>query len=382
MRRALPLLVLLAGTVGCSSEEPAGPGPGVDAGTEAGADAAPDANPDAPDAAAFAPSDKQLLSIGNLGANDEDPCVVRAADGRMLIAYFSERGGNADLYVKETSDGLSWSESRVTTSPDGDFYPHLHQDDAGRFHLVWFRWIALEVGSIWYSSSPDGVTWDPADEVQVTTEPDVDDWVPTAATTAVGDVLVFFASEKRDPGAASQVYFSRRAAGQTAWEPAAPVADLNDAIEHDTLPHVARTGGGLSLAFVRADPSAPVAYNHPSTDVYVATSTDGLSWTAPLCVTDDATDDVYDTFPALFADHAGASSLVWLSTRTGPPATSILPLSQLASYPEAARLEPRIEGYSPHLAATPTPGVFLGVWVEAEAQDPNAKDVYYRFLAE
>jgi hypothetical protein len=38
------------------------------------------------------------------------------------------------------------------------------------------------------------------------------------------------------------------------------------------------------------------------------------------------------------------------------------------------------EGDSSRVAATPTPGVFLGAWVEAEPDHRDAKDVYYRFF--
>ena len=116
------------------------------------------------------PTEPRLLSTGS-PTKDEDPSVLRARDGTMFVAWFSDRGGNADIYVTSTANGNDWTAPvRVTTHAGGDFNPHLVQDDQGTFHLVWFRWEALFRGNIRYNSSRDGRTWDPATEVAVTTE--------------------------------------------------------------------------------------------------------------------------------------------------------------------------------------------------------------------
>jgi hypothetical protein len=190
--RRLGMFAVAGALAGCSSDESGSglhPDAGVDATADsfvdsplpndAGSDAPGDAATDAPtDAPLFVPTEKQLLSDQNPDHLDEDPSAILAADGSLLVAYFSQRAGNPDLYLKRTTDGVSWTETRVTTDPGADYYSSLYQDDSGVVHLTWFRWTAFQVGSIWHNASPNGIDWDPANETQ-TLAPDVDDWVPT-----------------------------------------------------------------------------------------------------------------------------------------------------------------------------------------------------------
>src|SRR5262249_32814693 len=69
----------------------------------------------------FAATEPALLSTGSPN-NDEDPSVLLSSDGTLFVAWFSDRGGNSDIYVTSTSDGLTWATpSRVTTDSGGDF---------------------------------------------------------------------------------------------------------------------------------------------------------------------------------------------------------------------------------------------------------------------
>src|SRR5262245_30474903 len=73
----------------------------------------------------FKPSAPQLLSKDS-PTKDEDPSVLRARDGTLFVAWFSDRGGNPDIYISNTRNGIDWAEPvRITTSIDGDFYPNL-----------------------------------------------------------------------------------------------------------------------------------------------------------------------------------------------------------------------------------------------------------------
>jgi hypothetical protein len=88
------------------------------------------------------PIGPRLLSVHS-PTKDEDPSVICARDGTIFVAWFSDRGGNADIYITATHNGIDWSSPvRVTSSPSGDFYPNLIQDYQGTFHLVWFGWTA------------------------------------------------------------------------------------------------------------------------------------------------------------------------------------------------------------------------------------------------
>jgi len=52
----------------------------------------------------FQPTDPRLLSTGS-PTKDEDPSVLRARDGTMFVAWFSDRGNNPDIYVTSTANG-------------------------------------------------------------------------------------------------------------------------------------------------------------------------------------------------------------------------------------------------------------------------------------
>jgi hypothetical protein len=389
MRRGGVVLLATWLLVGCSDDDSVTPAKHTpDSGTLE--DSGPDTEADAElvdvivdaasDAALFTPGEKVLLSSDNPDALDEDPCVVAAADGSLLIAYFSHRNGNPDLYVRRTTNGVDWTEARITTSTAADYYPNLSQDEAGRFHLTWFRWTAFQVGSVWYSSTLDPMSWDEANEEQITNTPDVDDWIPTLARSKSGDLVVTFASEKRMPSQSSELFLSRKIAGSSDWQPPDQLATLGSTTEDDTLPAVTRIGDDLELVWVRCAPGGAAPCLSASADLFHSTSADeGLSWSAPEPITTDAPDTTADTLPSLYRDLSGSWALLWIHA---PPAsageTFEIPFSDLAATPVQ---RPIFEGYSPHAAATTTPGVFLAAWVEADATDQNKKDVYYRFFS-
>lgn len=355
MKRILPVLV---GTVlvACSDDVPPGLTP------------------------SFEPTSPTLLSVGS-PTRDEDPSVILARDGSVVVAWFSDRGGNNDIYITRTRDGSSWAPAvRVTTDPGGDFYPNLFQDEAGVFHLVWFRWYALERGHIVHNQSASPLSWDPAGEDSVTTTPDVDDWVP-CVTGAADSLLVFFVSNERDAvNPTNEIYLSIRHPGAPGWDDAIPVPGINSASEHDHLPFAAATGPNeFTLVWVRHDTSQPSPWLQPppTSHVYYARSADGTAWSAPVPVTNEP-GAVVNVFPSLYRRQNGAWRLLWLSTRAGAPAVFELPVAAIDAYPagivENTFLPP---GYSHRVAPTPAAGAYLGAWV----QGPDGmQDVYYRIF--
>ncbi len=328
----------------------------------------------------FQPTTPRLLSTGS-PTKDEDPSVIRARDGTLFVAWFSDRGGNADIYITSTSNGTDWSSPvRITTSSHADFYPTLFQDDQGTFHLTWFRWEAFFRGHIWYNSSADGLTWDQSAEVQVTTTADVDDWVPTITQAADGTLLVHFVSDARDVvNPTNEIYVATKGPTAVNWTPAVPLANINSATEHDHLPFAARTGNTITLVWVRHDTTNPIPWTDPlpKSDLFYSTSSDGLSWGVPVKITSEV-GNVVNVFPGLYPSLDDEWSFVWLSTKLGPPKVFELPLANANLYPMGLVENTLLPaGYSHRIAATSTPGVYLGAWVEGP---DGAQDVYYRFF--
>lgn len=389
MRRGGVALLVAWLSIGCSDDDPSTPAKHTpDSGTieDSGADTTPDAElpdviVDAPgDADVFTPGAKVLLSSDNPDSLDEDPCVLAGADGSLLIAYFSQRNGNPDLYVRRTTNGVDWTEARITTNAAGDYYPQLTQDETGRFHLTWFRWTAFQVGAVWYSNTLDPMSWDETSEEQITNTPAVDDWIPTLAKTKTGDLVVTFASAKRVPSQGSELFLVRKVAGSTYWSNPEQLTTLGSTTQDDTLPVVTRMGDALDLVWVRCTPGGAIPCLSESADLFHSTSADeGLSWSAPEPITSDTPDTTADTLPSLYRDDAGSWTVVWIHAPPSSPGEAVeLPFENLAATPVP---NPIFEGYSPHAALTATPGVFLGAWVESDPTDQNKKDVYYRFFS-
>ena len=110
---------------------------------------------------------------------NEDPCLLRAKDGTIYMAWFSDRSGDSHIYLTATKDALRWSEpvAIIQDGGAGNFYPTLAQTNDGTFHpqiaqrpdgtfiLVWTRYkpgkddYLSKTAEIYYALSTDGTTW-------------------------------------------------------------------------------------------------------------------------------------------------------------------------------------------------------------------------------
>ena len=317
------------------------------------------------------------LSTGS-PTKDEDPTVLMAKDGSIVVAWFSDRGGNNDIYITRTTKGTDWATPvRVTTSADGDFYPNLVQDSNGVFHLTWFRWYALNRGHIWYNQTIDPLMWNTADEVQVTTTADVDDWVPSIAATP-DKLYTFFVSEVRNAtNPTNEIYFSTSPLDSVAWGDAQPFPH-NNPFQHDHLPYAAWTGSQLDVVWVRHDTSQPSPWLDPppKSEICYAYTMDGVAWSFEYVVTPDA-GPVVHIFPQLYRRSGGDWRILWTTTRGGAPQLVELPLLEYYTYPSGVVGNAKLPaGYSHRVTRTPIDGLYLGAWVQGP---DGAQDIYYRF---
>ncbi len=331
-----------------------------------------------PGPAPFQPTQPTLLSTGS-PTKDEDPSVILARDGSIVVAWFSDRGGNPDIYITRTTDGVHWANAvRVTTSTDGDFYPNLYQDANGTFHLTWFRWYALNRGYIYYNRSKNPLSWNTAGEIQVTTTADVDDWVPSIAGTP-DSLRVFFVSDVRDTmNPTTEIYEASMHVDSTQWGPPRHMT-INSPTENDHLPFAAWTGNKLTLVWVRHDTSQPAPWLNPppNSQIYCAESFDGTTWSSAIPVTNDA-NPVVNVFPSLYQRQNGEWRLLWLSTRSGAQQIVEFPIANLGSYPTGLSVNTALSpGYSHRVARTSATGVYAGVWVQGPE---GAQDIYDRFF--
>jgi hypothetical protein len=158
-------------------------------GTDAG-------NPDAAGAPVFAAGEAITLT-GDNPAEDEDPFVLAAANGTMVVAWFGYVDGNADLFVATARAGETWSEpGRITTSAAADFAPQLAQTSDGWFHLTWFRRDPPpdNFARVRHTRTRDLAVWQDGDGAAVAHADPVEDCVPTIAERPDGDLQVVFVS--------------------------------------------------------------------------------------------------------------------------------------------------------------------------------------------
>lgn len=317
------------------------------------------------------------LITTNSPGKDEDPSLIRARDGSLWLAWFSERNGNSDIYITHSTDaGASWEPAvRVTTDPGGDFAPSLIQDSTGRFHLAWFRWTALNRGHIYYNTSTDGSTWNAAAEELVTTTDSVDDWVPTMTARADGTLLVYFVSALRNPNPGSDIYLSSKPKGGL-WSAATFVNGLNSATLNDHLPFVAPVGTGFRMVWVRNDPSQ-LPWQSTQSDLWISTSNDGVAWTASQRITTDPPNTV-NVFPEIYATQSGADAIVWLSAGPSETVVKETPLASALAYPLDVILYVGLPaGYSHRIAPTSVTGRYVAVWVQGPE---GSQDLYFTIV--
>ncbi len=317
----------------------------------------------------LAPGDPKVLSPANGAAapHDEDASILLASDDRFYVAWLSNRDGNDDLYVMRSDDGLTWSApSRVTTSLASDWYPTLVQGSSGLFHLVWMRQEAA-TRTVWYNSSPDGITWSPAAEVQVT-KGTSDDFVPYAVEHA-GKLLVYFDSLVRSGDATRSILLVQSTAlapsgAVTGWSAPLVLTSTNSAAESDQFPFVSRVPGtnALQMTWIRhtGNPGDINSYLDPTTDLMYANSLDGISWSTPIVVMDDAS---VDTMPSIYPIATG-QVLTWMRGVSNEP--HVMELEFGGTFPADAvdvTASNGIPGWSPRVTHTLEPGLHLRVWV-------------------
>ncbi|MEE9150969.1 MAG: Ig-like domain-containing protein [Thermoplasmata archaeon] len=180
--------------------------------------------------------------ITNYNGDDFGHSLMIDNGGTFWLVYTSERSGNYDIWVKNSTDGVTWSTPiQVTTNESYDGWGSFIQDSGGTYWMAWFSDRSGTV-QIWMSNSSDGINWD---------------------------------------------------------EPY-QVVSLMDENVYPSL--IQDSGGTYWLAWMNFDWDTWDIY------LYVSSSSDGLTWTAPTRVT-SATSDEWE--PSLIQDDTGIYRLVW-----------------------------------------------------------------------
>jgi hypothetical protein len=283
---------------------------------------------------------------------NEDPCLLRAKDGTIYMAWFSDRGGNPDIYINDSKDGgRTWSEPAAIIQGGGvgNFYPSLAQTNDGAFHLTWFRIDAKRrVFSVWYSNSGDARSWS---KPRAVTPLDKDyNWAPMIAASRDDSLWIAWASGRTGN---KDIFLIQSKDGGRTWQD--PVQVTRHPF-HDDLPKPAqKPDGTFILVWTRYKPSSKADYLSETADIYYATSRNGTAWSDPIAITRN---DYTDSIPELHSNIDRSEYFaVWCSAK----GSFDLSLSDVKARPMHL-LASSVEGYS--LRVLPlTDQDYLVVWV-------------------
>jgi hypothetical protein len=385
-------LALAFAAVGCGDDGPSDDADAsrVDAQTPAIDASAPDADP----LALLQPGDAFTLSTGNDTGQDEDPAILRASDGSLYAAWYSNRNGmkpngreDKEIFLSRTTDGATWTTPvQISGSDEYAFYPALAQDGVGTVHAVWWQVRLIPNGCtpsvdctgtdnrIRHASSTDGVSWDLDGDTEIAGGPG--DWLPSIVYDQVsGRLLVYFAAVVRDADGNTdfgettmRIYVVIHDGND--WSAPARLIGVNPDESHNTYPHVIQDDDGdFAMTWTRYDSTAPSdvlqVIMETSTETMYATSADGVTWSTPVELSGGDTEGAIDVFPWLHTNHAGDQHYVtWLSATMASAATWEMPVN--GTYPDDRVERDELEGYTARVVATATPGVFFGAWVEGD----------------
>ena len=300
--------------------------------------------------------------------DDEDPTVLLAQDGRFHVAWWSNRDGQVDLFTRSSRNGQTWSdEQRITNDADEDFYPSLVQARDGVFHLAWFR-LQRAAGrvDIWYTRSADGTHW--AAPVAITAQGQ--NWAPTIYEATRGVLWIVWSSWRAGN---RELFASRSTDSGRHWT---PPQRLTNSAEEDDFPHVSKMAGGKRvLVWTRYAPGSPLLdyFKDGTAEIVMATSRDGLHWSAPAAVSPADPDGRYVEFlPFVFSDRDGSRTYVsWTSNRARIDRGDIL-VRQIFSPSSPVRT--LVEGgYDAKVVASRRRGEFLIVWISGAA---GTRDIF------
>lgn len=291
--------------------------------------------------------------------NDYQPSLIRAADGRLMIALerLAPRTNSGDLYVSTSSNGgMTWTTPRLAVSGKlNERHPSLVQHPSGSFSLFFLVVDGRGAYSIHRATSPDGVTWTRQGAVNLgwSTAGDMN---PSVIVEGDGSLTMTY---QRYTGTGYVSYIARSTSGGASWDALRTTVSNGG---QGMLPRVAkRASDGVYMVTYQANgpdgqlaifartstnpydwsgPRTAVSQNENSHDsqpivledgrffvtyiavaadaafnVYYRTTTDGVTLSAPVKVTTDP--DLYDVQPhAILHGTPGHVILSWGRQRT------------------------------------------------------------------
>lgn len=264
-------------------------------------------------------------AVGDTGA---DTVPVIATDGTAWVVVWVSTdtlggtvGTDPDLLVSRSTDaGLTWSAPAALNGDAAgdtlsDLTPAITTDGAA-WVVVWAQGqlIGGDFDVKRSTSTDDGATWSPPAYLNAGAGADTgDDVQPTVAADGSGRFRAVWVTDENVGGTLGtdgDLMLSRSDDGGITWTPPVPLApDAQSDTAGDAQPSLATDGAGTWVAVWSRTPSGLGADG----DVVASRSADdGVTWTSPTTVNDDAGGDTGDDqFPSLVTDGRGAWVVGW-----------------------------------------------------------------------
>jgi hypothetical protein len=319
-----------------------------------GGEASPDAAP-APDAESRPDAtpppcddlDGLVVLLTDDPANDEDGTFFRDDSGTIHFAFISDRSGAGDVYMTSSVDAILWTEPRlVVGTPAADLLNVGTRTSDGLYHLTGRS--GMLVGD---ATSADLETWSAP---VAWTDPATMGWTAGMfQEDAAGDYWMISLSNR---SGSYKLYRQRSTDRGATWDP--PVPQTNHAQEDYVWGFRIAPDGTFVLVWQQNDLGDTSGF---SGDVYLSTSTDGTTWTAPLMLGPDIGQPALDIWPSLIEGPGGTLWAVWVSSR-GPTYPSTVGMQVYPTVdPNDVRLMPG-QGYSVRSQRLANGGTILA-WV-------------------
>jgi PKD repeat protein len=312
-----------------------------------------------------------------LGANQAEPAIAVDGSNNIVIVWTDARNGNNDVFFAKSTDGgqsfpfnirvndvpagaqsepdvaldhlnpniihVVWTDTRnaggsdiyYTNSTDGGSTfrtpnQRLNLDGAGGPEQsqpkiavgpnqdVYAIWTDARSGGavgrdIYFAKSTDrGTTWNT--NIWVNDDyltPNVAHMDPTIAVDSAGTIYAAW-TDNRNSNTGSDIYTARLTSGGSTFTPSVRANDDKTQASQST-PSLGAAAGTIELAWMDSRMAGSTNW-----DIYAASSSDGINWSANVRVNDDNV-NAFQIAPALAVDASRDVFVAWLDTR-GPTA--------------------------------------------------------------
>lgn len=210
------------------------------------------------------------------------PSIEGLSNGTIFLAWVSNRTGHDNVWYKSYNSGVWSKESQLTSTSSPDGAPSVVQDLSGNVWVFWQREV-LSNSNIFYRVFTPGSGW--SGEVQLTTELNPIDILPSATVTADGRVWLVWSSFRTNSYQTFIKYYNG-----VSWSPDTQLLSYKG---DDLDPTILQTGDGTLWVAWSRDITLPggsfVA------DIYIANSTNlGSTWSTPAAITTSLTFDSFN----------------------------------------------------------------------------------------